>query len=243
MKRSLIIGAVAFAALVIVSVCIALFGTFSSQPLIDQIANPVSNTAVSPTSQSDQTQSEATGDETADDSTDQESETGQSGPTPNSINVNQLPDSSFLYDTDMAELTQADSYHDGQTVQVQGEVVGDCINDEADPSSCWITLQDNDDLNPLVVSVFMSRDLASVIDTYGGYNKVGTQLQVRGTFHLSCTEHQGMSDIHASVANVVEQGHHSENKVNAGVFVIAIVVALAGIALFLYYSFKSERSR
>lgn len=222
MKRSVIIASIAFAALVLVSVCIMVFGKFDTATLADQIANPVSDTAVSPSPQNE---------------ADAEEE------TPNTINMNQLPDSSFLYDTDMAELTEADSYHDGQTVQVQGEVVGDCINDESNPSVCWITLQDNDDLNPVVVAVVLSRENVSLIDTYGDYGSVGTQLQVRGTFHLSCNEHQGMSDIHASAVNVIDQGYHTEHEVNAVVFLAALVISLVGIGLFLCYSFKSERSR
>lgn len=237
MKRSIIIAGIGFVALVVISLCIAFLGTFNTSSISNQLANPVSDTAVSPTNQNEQSQGSSQENVEGSESGDQGSS------TPNEINVNQVPDSSFLYDTNMAELTQADSYHDGQTVQVQGEVVGDCINDEADSSSCWITLQDNENVNPLVVSVFLARDQASIIDTYGSYEKVGTQLQVRGTFHLSCDEHQGMSDIHASVVNVIDQGYHVENEVNSGIFMLAIMASLAGIALFLYYSFKSERSR
>ena len=47
----------------------------------------------------------------------------------NIVNVNQMPDSSFLYNTDIADLAGAESFHDTQTVQVTGEVVGDHIND------------------------------------------------------------------------------------------------------------------
>ncbi len=222
MRRAAIIASIAFAALVVVSACVMVFGKIDSATFTQQLLNPVSDTAVSPSPQ---------------DGTPAEEE------TPNTINTNQLPDSSFLYDTDMAELNEADSYHDGQTVQIQGEVVGDCINDEADPSVCWITLQDNDDLNPVVCSVILSRENAALIDTYGDYDSVGTQLQVRGTYHLSCTEHQGMSDIHATVVNVIDQGYHSEHEVNAVVFLAALIISVIGIGLFLYYSFKSERSR
>ena len=59
----------------------------------------------------------------------------------NRVYVNQLSDSSFLYDTSIADLSQADSYYEGQTVLVKGEVVGDRINDESNGDYCWITLQ------------------------------------------------------------------------------------------------------
>lgn len=122
---------------------------------------------------------------------------GQESSKPsNHVYVNQLSDSSFLYQTTIADLAQADSYYEGQTVLVQGEVVGDRINDEMQPDNCWVTLQDDDSANPSVVSVFMTTEQAKNIDTYGSYGVTGTMLQVRGTFHLDCREHQGMSDIH-----------------------------------------------
>ena len=76
---------------------------------------------------------------------------GQESSKPsNHVYVNQLSDSSFLYQTTIADLAQADSYYEGQTVLVQGEVVGDRINDEMQPDNCWVTLQDDDPTNPSV---------------------------------------------------------------------------------------------
>ena len=69
---------------------------------------------------------------------------GQESSKPNNhVYVNQLSDSSFLYQTTIADLAQADSYYEGQTVLVQGEAVGDRINDEMQPDNCWVTLQDH----------------------------------------------------------------------------------------------------
>lgn len=48
----------------------------------------------------------------------------------NKVYVNQLSDSSFLYETAIADLAEADSYYEGLTVLVKGEVVGDRVNDE-----------------------------------------------------------------------------------------------------------------
>ena len=38
----------------------------------------------------------------------------------NEVDVSQLPDSSFIYDTSIIDLSTADSYYDEQTVQVSG---------------------------------------------------------------------------------------------------------------------------
>lgn len=169
----------------------------------------------------------------ADEGEDQES-------SANKVYVNQLSDSSFLYETSIADLAQADSYYEGQTVLVTGEVVGDCVNDELNDSNCWITLQDDEE-NPSVVSVFMSKDQASVIDTYGAYGTVGTQLQVRGVFHLECQEHQGQSDIHAEEVSALAEGHADKPTPDMNLLAGAAIACAIGLALMVAYYFRREK--
>lgn len=166
---------------------------------------------------------------------------GQESSKPNNhVYVNQLSDSSFLYQTTIADLAQADSYYEGQTVFVQGEVVGDRINDEMQPDNCWVTLQDDDPANPSVVSVFMTMEQAKNIDTYGSYGVTGTTLQVRGTFHLDCGEHQGMSDIHVEEVSALAAGSESKPGMDPKLFGLGIVSVLAGLALLALYQSKRE---
>ncbi len=166
---------------------------------------------------------------------------GQESSKPsNHVYVNQLSDSSFLYQTTIADLAQADSYYEGQTVLVQGEVVGDRINDEMQPDNCWVTLQDDDSTNPSVVSVFMTTEQAKNIDTYGSYGVTGTMLQVRGTFHLDCREHQGMSDIHVEEVSALAAGSENKPGVDPKLFGLGIVSVLAGLALLALYQSKRE---
>lgn len=166
---------------------------------------------------------------------------GQESSKPNNhVYVNQLSDSSFLYQTTIADLAQADSYYEGQTVFVQGEVVGDRINDEMQPDNCWVTLQDDDPANPSVVSVFLTMEQAKNIDTYGGYGVTGTTLQVRGTFHLDCREHQGMSDIHVEEVSALAAGSENKPGMDPKLFGLGIVSVLAGLALLALYQSKRE---
>ncbi len=158
----------------------------------------------------------------------------------NRVYVNQLPDSSFLYQTSIADLAKADSYYEGQTVLVQGEVVGDRINDEMQSGNCWVTLQDSDAANPSVVSVFMTIEQSNVIDSYGHFGMKGTELQVRGTFHLECSEHQGMSDIHVEELSALASGEVEYPQVNRSILVVGIVAVIAGLALLYVYYKKRE---
>lgn len=135
----------------------------------------------------------------------------------NLVNPQQKPDSSFIYDTAISDLQDADSYLNDQTVQVTGEVVGDRIRAEFDSGYCWIVLQGSDKGHS-EIPVFMSLDATAVIDTYGAYGRKGTTLQVRGTFHLICPEHEGLTDLHADAVTFVEKGRSPSSLLTSARF-------------------------
>jgi hypothetical protein len=160
----------------------------------------------------------------------------------NVINEAQLPDTSFLYDASIVDLANADSYMDGQTVQVTGEVVGDCIAADFDSNYCWITLQATDGTYA-EVEVCMTVSAADVIDTYGAYGKRGTVLQVRGVFNLACADHEGLSDLHADNVALMERGQGTEQHAELGKFALAGGFFLMGAGLLLLYKVLEERRR
>lgn len=161
----------------------------------------------------------------------------------NVVNVNQMPDSSFLYNTDISELSGAESFHDAQMVQVSGEVVGDRINDESDQDLCWIVLQSLKENDSSSVSVLMSHEQADLIDRYGNYQVNGTELQVRGTFYLTCPEHEGLSDLHAQEVTVVHAGSDREHTTNPAVLWAAFLAIGIGLLSLFTYRFLRERRR
>lgn len=158
----------------------------------------------------------------------------------NQVYVNQLSDSSFLYETSIADLAQADSYYEGQTVMVKGEVVGERVNDELLSDRCWVTLQD-DEPTPSIVAVVMDKEQTQAIDTYGGYGKRGTTLQVRGTFHLECSEHQGMSDIHVEELSAISAGYDNPKSVDSRVVSFGVITLIIGLVLLAVYQIRREK--
>ena len=67
----------------------------------------------------------------------------------NAVNVTQLPDSSFIYDTSITDLSTADTYYDKQTVQagailaglqLAGHAVVDVTTREADLEDVFLEL-------------------------------------------------------------------------------------------------------
>lgn len=161
----------------------------------------------------------------------------------NLVNPQQRPDSSFIYDTAISALNSADTYYDGQTVQVVGEAVGDVINADVGGSSKWINLSAKEQGVTYSIAVFMSETAASRIDTLGSYGKVGTTLQVRGTFHLVCPEHDGVTDIHANVVSVVDSGSEHPDAFSFEAFIPGIVAVVAGLVLMGVFYRLRERQR
>lgn len=160
----------------------------------------------------------------------------------NLVNPQQLPDSSFIYDTLIADLATADSYLDGQTVQVTGEAVGDSIRAGLDGENRWITLQAVDG-SYAQITAYMTAEAAERVDTFGAYGKTGTTLQVRGTFNLACAEHEGLTDLHANHVSVVEKGSVNEEPFEALAFAPgAVLVLLGGVLLLVFYRMR-ERLR
>lgn len=159
----------------------------------------------------------------------------------NLINPQQRPDSSFIYDSSIIDLSNADSYYDKQTVQITGEVVGDII--DARDGMVWVTLSEASNSSNASIAVLMTRESASHIDTLGRYGTTGTMLQVRGVFHLACPEDQGLSDVHATSVAVVAKGVHHANEFRPEAFAVGAALTVIGFALMGLFRYLRERQR
>ena len=159
----------------------------------------------------------------------------------NAVNTQQLPDSSFIYDTSIGDLAQADSYYNNQTVQVVGEAVGDAIRSGLDGRHRWITLSAEGDSS--TISVYMTSEQAAKVDTFGRYGAQGTALQVRGTFHLVCPDHDGISDLHAEVVTVVSRGEETPDEFDAHASVPGIAAVAVGLVMLGVFYWLRERQR
>ena len=159
----------------------------------------------------------------------------------NLVNPQQRPDSSFIYDSSIIDLSNADSYYDKQTVQITGEVVGDII--DARDGMVWVTLSEASNSSNASVAVLMTRESASHIDTLGRYGTTGTMLQVRGVFHLACPEDQGLSDVHATSVAVVAKGIHHANEFRPEAFAAGAALTAVGFALMGLFRYLRERQR
>lgn len=161
----------------------------------------------------------------------------------NTINPRQLPDSSFIYDTGIIDLNTADSYYDDQTVQVVGEAVGDRISDGQGDGYYWITLAALDSGSNATVPVYMSAEDAEKIDTFGSYHSTGTVVRVRGTYHLTCSDHEGLSDIHAEYVSVEAAGERRPDAFVIHDYIPGAIAIVIGLLMLLVYYYIRERRR
>lgn len=161
----------------------------------------------------------------------------------NQVNPQQLPDSSFIYDTDIYALNTSDTYFDNQTVQVTGEIVGDRINGEAASGKCWLTLSALPDATASTVQLYVSASDAAKVDTFGRYGSTGTTVVAMGTYHLVCAEHDGLSDLHVDVFTVLEPGKTEQEEFDPKMFGPGLLLVLVGLGLVLYYRRMQERMR
>ncbi len=159
----------------------------------------------------------------------------------NTISTGQLPDSSFLYDTSIAALASADSYYDGQEVQVMGEAVGEAIRVAGDDDHRWVTLASPED--NASVTTYMRASDARKIDTFGKYGATGSTLKVLGTFNLVCKEHEGESDLHVASVTVVEAGSQHPDAFDPNAFVPGAVLTFIGLLLMIVVWRMRERQR
>lgn len=86
-----------------------------------------------------------------------------------------------------------------------------------------------------VISVYLSDDLAKLIQNVGDYHTTGTTLKITGTYHIACPEHEGELDVHASAAEVTDNGGPVTHMVVPGRLEAALALcAVAALFLMLY---------
>ena len=161
----------------------------------------------------------------------------------NYVNTHQLPDSSFLYDTSLDDLASATIMYDGQVVQITGEVIGDILKAGTEGTHVWVTLASTIEDSDATVVVYLPVSWASMIDTLGVYGKTGTILQVRGTYHLACADHEGLSDIHVENVSVLSAGTVTPDTFHLKDFAFGLVGVVIAGALVLVFHMLRQRLR
>ena len=161
----------------------------------------------------------------------------------NLVDPTQRADNSFIYDTTIESLFDQASLYDNRTVQVVGEVIGDRIESKDGTGSVWITLTSTNEDNASSISVLLSAEQANQIDRYGRYGVTGTTLQVRGTYHQSCTDHDGLPDVHATNSSVLSKGIDHPDTFRLRDFAPGVLAIVIGLVLMGMFYLAREKMR
>lgn len=66
---------------------------------------------------------------------------------------------------------------------------------------------------------------------------------MRGTFHLACPDHEGLTDLHADTVSVVSKGYVGERKLDPAAFVPGVALTAAGLLMLLVFRHMREGRR
>lgn len=160
----------------------------------------------------------------------------------NLVDPAQTADNSFIYDTSIASLADEAGIYDGRTVQVTGEVVGDCLS-AGKKNFYWITVEAEAQNDSSTISCLVSESLASKIDTYGRYGVKGSRVQVRGAYHQACDEHDGLADIHVGTLEVTSLGVKHDDAFDIREFLPGMFLMLLGAGMVVAFQILRERMR
>lgn len=137
---------------------------------------------------------------------------------------------SVVIETRVGVLVSTNRALDDSEVSFTGEAVGDIVN--AGGGYKWVNISG---ASNAVISVYMPDDLAKLIQNVGDYHETGTSLKVVGTYHVACPEHEGELDVHASAAEVTDNGGPVTHMVVPGRLAAALALCVvAGLLLMLY---------
>lgn len=162
----------------------------------------------------------------------------------NLVDPTQRADNTFIYDTTVAMLFSQSSLYDGKIVQVKGEAIGDIIaEDPLRSKNSWLTVTETDAGDAATISVLVSAEQASQIDHLGRYGVTGTTVEVRGVYHQTCQEHEGLPDVHATSVSALARGSEHPDLLALDDFVPGIVAVCIGFILMGIYYFVRERAR
>jgi hypothetical protein len=93
------------------------------------------------------------------------------------------------------------------------------------------------------ISVLLEPQQFELITNLGRYGVRGTTLEITGDYSLACDEHDGLSDVHATQAVVVDAGQPIQHQVDWQFAVLGAVLVVLGVALVLIHRYLSKRAR
>ena len=154
--------------------------------------------------------------------------TGDSGGPQVSVqDVPALNDSDSYHTAEIESLLTASTRLDGKGVVFSGEAIGQAII--ADDNHVWVNVKSDGSM----IGVYMSKELAANIANYGGYARRGDIVEIKGIYHLACTDHNDELEVHADAVSVTKEGARWDVAWSPVVFAIGILLLFMGAGLYV----------
>lgn len=123
-----------------------------------------------------------------------------------------------------AELINNAKQHDGETVNYEGEIIGDIMTRG---NYTWLNVSDGQNAIGIYISAPMTKDITCA----GSYKCKGDRVEIAGIFHRSCQDHGGDMDIHASMLRKTAPGKKTMENTEYGKIKVAVALLVTLIAL------------
>jgi hypothetical protein len=125
---------------------------------------------------------------------------------------------------------------DSETVVLTGEVLGDLISDGSGRE--WVAVGSDGG----TVSVLLEEGMSDSIENLGRYQVKGSTVEVTGTYHMACEDHDGLTDVHATSIVVLDAGGSEDTAVDGGIVGSGFALVAAALLLSLLYRIIRRRS-
>ena len=101
----------------------------------------------------------------------------------------------------------------------------------------WINVRDETG----AIGVFCPKDLVGEIEHQGGYKHIGDVVSIRGTFHRSCPQHGGDTDIHAERIAIIQKGKEISHPVDPRKVRLSLILLAITFVLTIVYLVARRR--
>lgn len=135
-----------------------------------------------------------------------------------------------------AEVVALGGDGDGSTVTVEGEALGEMLNDGTGGS--WVNVLGDG----VAIGLWGEPELFEPIGEYGDYHMRGAIVRASGTYNAACDTHGGDRDVHIVSLEVTEAGEPIDRPLHPWKLVSGLVMAGAAGVLWLRYRQRSQRA-
>ena len=140
---------------------------------------------------------------------------------------------SFAYaeNTSLEDLFASPEEFSRQEVQIEGEVIGEALND---PQGIWLNVS----TGTQQIGVFSaSKEKVEEITYWGSYSATGDRVRVKGIFYKECPDHQ-ISDLHLGSLEIVQEGYKNEYKISRQKQQLAKILSIICLIIAFIYLIK-----